>query len=100
MMVDQKFFDELEERKGELGISDVQLSLTTLEEVFLNIAKQAELESAAADGTMVSLTLMASGETLEVKLKSTREKNLACFGWFCQCLCLLITLFCAAFPNK
>ncbi|TYJ98618.1 ABC transporter A family member 2 [Cucumis melo var. makuwa] len=61
-----KFFDELEERKGELGISDVQLSLTTLEEVFLNIAKQAELESAAADGTMVSLTLMASGETLEI----------------------------------
>lgn len=75
MMVDQKFFDELEERKGELGISDVQLSLTTLEEVFLNIAKQAELESAAADGTMMSLTLMASGDTLEVKLKSTREKK-------------------------
>lgn len=81
-MVDQKFFDELEERKGELGISDVQLSLTTLEEVFLNIAKQAELESAAADGTMVSLTLTTSGHTVEVKPKFRRKKHLACFGWF------------------
>lgn len=65
-----KFFDELEERKGELGISDVQLSLTTLEEVFLNIAKQAELESAAADGTMVSLTLTTSGHTVEIPVGS------------------------------
>lgn len=66
VLVEQRFFDELEERKGELGISDIQLSLTTLEEVFLNIAKQAELESAAADGTMVSLTLTTSGNTVEV----------------------------------
>uniref|UniRef100_A0A6N2NHT2 ABC transporter domain-containing protein n=1 Tax=Salix viminalis TaxID=40686 RepID=A0A6N2NHT2_SALVM len=33
--------------------SDIQLGLATLEEVFLNIAKQAELESAAAEGKMI-----------------------------------------------
>ncbi|XP_022159340.1 ABC transporter A family member 2-like [Momordica charantia] len=65
-----RFFGELEERKGELGISDIQLSLTTLEEVFLNIAKQAELESAAADGTMVSLTLTTSGHIVKIPVGS------------------------------
>ncbi|XP_078158441.1 ABC transporter A family member 2-like [Carex rostrata] len=41
------FFAELEERESEFGISDIQLGLTTLEEVFLNIAKQAEAEAEA-----------------------------------------------------
>ncbi|KAL3528348.1 hypothetical protein ACH5RR_007670 [Cinchona calisaya] len=51
------FFAELEDRKTEFGIADIQLGLTTLEEVFLNIAKKAQLESAAADGSFESLTL-------------------------------------------
>ena len=51
---EQKFFGELEDRQTEFGIVDIELGLTSLEEVFTNIAKKAELES------MESLTL-ASG---------------------------------------
>nr|XP_043636610.1 ABC transporter A family member 2-like [Erigeron canadensis] len=59
------FFEELENRKGEFSISDIQLSLTTLEEVFLNIAKQAEFESAAAEGRFTTFTL-SSGTSLQI----------------------------------
>ncbi|XP_042506443.1 ABC transporter A family member 2-like [Macadamia integrifolia] len=61
------FFAELQEREREFGISDIQLGLTTLEEVFLNIAKQAELESAVAEGATVTLTL-TSGTSLEIPI--------------------------------
>ncbi|KAK7836999.1 abc transporter a family member 2 [Quercus suber] len=61
----KKFFEELQDRQGEFGISDIQLGLTTLEEVFLNIAKQAELESAAAEGRMETLTL-TSGASVPI----------------------------------
>ncbi|TKY73412.1 ABC transporter A family member 2 [Spatholobus suberectus] len=61
------FFSELQDREEEFGISDVQLGLTTLEEVFLNIAKQAELESAAAEGRLVTLTL-TSGESVQIPI--------------------------------
>ncbi|KAI3970659.1 hypothetical protein MKX01_024306 [Papaver californicum] len=60
-----RFFEELQDREKEFGISDIQLGLTTLEEVFLNIAKRAELESAVAEGTLVTLTL-TSGLLLEI----------------------------------
>lgn len=60
-----RFFGELEDRKTEFGISDIQLGLTTLEEVFLNIAKKAELEIAIAEGLMETL-MLDSGETLEI----------------------------------
>lgn len=56
---------ELQEREEEFGIGDIQLGLTTLDEVFLNIARQAELESAAAEGRLVTLTL-TSGASVEV----------------------------------
>ncbi|XP_010547807.1 PREDICTED: ABC transporter A family member 2 [Tarenaya hassleriana] len=59
------FFAELQDRELEFGISDIQLGLATLEEVFLNIARQAELESAAIDGTMVTLDL-TSGSSIEI----------------------------------
>lgn len=39
------FFRKLEARKEELGIIDLQLGLTTLEEVFLSIAENAELNA-------------------------------------------------------
>lgn len=61
------FFSELQDREKEFGISDIQLGLTTLEEVFLNIAKQAELEHAAAEGSKVTLTL-TSGESALVPI--------------------------------
>ncbi|EXB20714.1 ABC transporter A family member 2 [Morus notabilis] len=38
------FFAELQDKESELGIADIQLGQTTLEEVFLNIARRAELE--------------------------------------------------------
>ncbi|KAL5544418.1 hypothetical protein UlMin_008202 [Ulmus minor] len=60
------FFAELEDREGEFGISDIQLGLTTLEEVFLNIARQAELENATAEGRLVTLTLTTSGASVEI----------------------------------
>lgn len=60
-----KFFDELQEREEEFGISDIQLGLTTLEEVFLNIARQAELDSAATEGRMETLTL-TSGALVKI----------------------------------
>ncbi|KAJ6794728.1 putative ABC transporter A family member 2 [Iris pallida] len=59
------FFAELQDRENELGISDIQLGLTTLEEVFLNIAKQAELESSSAEGTLVALTI-SSGASIQI----------------------------------
>ena len=61
----QNFFAELQDREREFGISDIQLGLTTLEEVFLNIARQAELESAAAEGSLATLTL-TSGTSVQV----------------------------------
>ncbi|KAK6924975.1 ABC transporter-like, ATP-binding domain [Dillenia turbinata] len=56
-----KFFAELQDRQEEFGIGDVQLGLTTLEEVFLNIAKQAELENAGAEGSLATLNLRSGG---------------------------------------
>lgn len=40
----------LEESKASLGVSDVQIQMTSLEEVFLNIAKKAEIEASLAEG--------------------------------------------------
>lgn len=61
----QNFFAELQDREDEFGIADIHLGLATLEEVFLNIARQAELESATAEGRMVTLTL-TSGVLVQV----------------------------------
>ncbi|KAH8487102.1 hypothetical protein H0E87_025902 [Populus deltoides] len=61
----KNFFAELQARQREFNVSDIQLGLATLEEVFLNIAKQAELESAAAEGKMVTLDL-TSGKSVQI----------------------------------
>lgn len=50
----------------EYGIAYIQLGLATLEEVFLNIARQAELEAATAEGRLFTLTL-PSGASVRVK---------------------------------
>lgn len=57
----QAFFDELQDKETEFGIADIQISLTTLEEVFLNIAKKAELESAAEEGRFETVVLPDGG---------------------------------------
>ncbi|KAG5530816.1 hypothetical protein RHGRI_025703 [Rhododendron griersonianum] len=59
----RKFFTELQERETEFGISDIQLNLTTLEDVFLNIAMKAALENAADENNMTTLVL-ESGKSL------------------------------------
>ncbi|MCO5597008.1 hypothetical protein L7F22_051080 [Adiantum nelumboides] len=64
------FFDELQDKQAEFGIADIQMSLTTLEEVFLNIAKQAELESAAEEGRF-EMVLLPDGTSLRVPIGAT-----------------------------
>ncbi|XP_024541685.1 ABC transporter A family member 2 [Selaginella moellendorffii] len=49
------FFEELSYKSKELGITDIQLGLTTLEDVFLNIAKRAELQN--SEGRLEQLRL-------------------------------------------
>ncbi|CAM8920749.1 unnamed protein product [Rhodiola kirilowii] len=61
----KNFFRELQSRQVEFGITDIQIGLATLEEVFLNIAMQAELESAASEGKTLPLTL-TSGPTIQI----------------------------------
>lgn len=61
----QNFFAELDKRKTEFGILNIQIGLTTLEEVFLSIAKKAELEVAATEETIKTL-ILPSGTTLQV----------------------------------
>ncbi|GJP41806.1 hypothetical protein CLOM_g1449 [Closterium sp. NIES-68] len=51
------FFRELKEKKRALGVVDTHLSLSTLEEVFLNIAKKAELETAQVEERFEAITL-------------------------------------------
>ncbi|KAK9805624.1 hypothetical protein WJX72_008643 [[Myrmecia] bisecta] len=58
----------LEADAGEMGISDIQLSLTSLEEVFLTIARKAELEAAAAEGRATSIIYLDDGHQLKVPI--------------------------------
>ncbi|GAB2289622.1 hypothetical protein Dimus_023931 [Dionaea muscipula] len=63
----KEFFAKLQDMERELGISDIQLGLTTLEEVFLTIAKQAELETAVAEGRTTTITL-SSGTSVKIPI--------------------------------
>ena len=55
------FLRTLQENKSALGITDMQMSLTTLEQVFLLIAREAEKQAAAVDGRTVALELTLEG---------------------------------------
>ncbi|KAL4859820.1 ABC transporter A family member 2 [Chlorella vulgaris] len=59
------FLHTLDARRQQLGVTDVQIGLTSLEEVFLRIARMAEVEAAAGDTTTVELD---DGGSLEVAL--------------------------------
>mmetsp|Transcript_12303 Transcript_12303/g.40386 ORF Transcript_12303/g.40386 Transcript_12303/m.40386 type:complete len:2003 (+) Transcript_12303:62-6070(+) len=52
------FFVKLRERRDELGITDLQLALSTLEEVFLRVSKQAEFEKAVAEKAFLQVSLV------------------------------------------
>ncbi|KAG1680746.1 hypothetical protein FOA52_008079 [Chlamydomonas sp. UWO 241] len=72
----QPFLRKLEAEGKALGVTDVQLSLTSLEEVFLNIAKAAELEEAARNGDRKPVdVLLPDGTTLQVPIGSETVIN-------------------------
>jgi hypothetical protein len=71
-------FAELEERREELAIADVQLAMSTLEDVFLKIAKDSEMEEAIKENIKTSVTL-SSGEQVEV-LQGSEETGVSPSG--------------------
>jgi ABC-type multidrug transport system ATPase subunit len=58
----------LEQNKETFGLSDVQIHMTSLEEVFLNIAKKAEIEASKAEGETSVEVQLEDGSILEVPL--------------------------------
>ncbi|XP_062114912.1 ABC transporter A family member 2-like [Humulus lupulus] len=60
------FLTELQDRESKFGITDIQIGLTPLEEVFMNITRQAELENAMTEGRFVTLNLTTSGTSVEI----------------------------------
>jgi len=63
------FFQDLDARRGELGVVDVQLQMSTLEDVFLRIAQDCEVEEARANNKLTNVTLH-NGEQVSVLLGS------------------------------
>jgi len=61
----EDLFAKLQDREEELGIFDIQPSLATLEEVFLNIARKEKVETAAVEGRFATLNLL-SGTSIQV----------------------------------
>ncbi|XP_074316992.1 ABC transporter A family member 2-like [Silene latifolia] len=61
----KRMFGEFQDKQEEFGVADIQLGLTNLEEVFLNISRQAELESSASEGRFVAVTL-TSGTSMKM----------------------------------
>ncbi|KAL0019978.1 hypothetical protein WJX79_005180 [Trebouxia sp. C0005] len=62
------FLQELEAVGAELGVTDLNIGLTTLEEVFLTIARKAEVEAAAQEGRSSETVYLPGGALLKVPL--------------------------------
>jgi len=60
------FLLALDERKAQLGVTDVQISQTSLEQVFLYIAREAEKLAATAEGKTVTLEVTTAGGVQKV----------------------------------
>ena len=56
----------LQSHAAELGVGDVQLRLTPLEEVFLNVTRKAELQHAEAEGRFETLHLLEENVIIKV----------------------------------
>lgn len=79
-----RFFSLLDDRKEECNIMDVQLSLASLEEVFLNIVRQAELEHANKEGRTVMIMINGTEEVnvpVGVETYRTESGELYKFKW-------------------
>jgi len=61
-----QFLDVLRQNRDRMGITDVQMGLTTLEEVFLTIATNAERAAAAAEGKSATLLVTMDGVQQQV----------------------------------
>lgn len=61
------FLSQLETSKVELGVTDVNIRLASLEEVFLTIARQAEREAAEEAGNVTQKFPLPDGTILEVR---------------------------------
>ncbi|KAL4855684.1 ABC transporter A family member 11 [Chlorella vulgaris] len=61
-------FSHLKANAAALGVADVQLRLTPLEEVFLAVARKAELEHAQLEGRRETLALAEEGVSVSVPL--------------------------------
>ena len=70
-----KFFEDIEAQKGKLGIVDVQLAMSSLEDVFLTVATASELEEARNNNKTTIVTLK-SGEPVGVLLGFPGNCNL------------------------
>ncbi|KAK8267962.1 hypothetical protein V6Z11_D11G035700 [Gossypium hirsutum] len=57
LMIEKITSLELQPREKEFSIGDIQLGLTTLEEVFMNVAMRTELETAFTEGRMTTFTI-------------------------------------------
>ena len=62
-----QFFADLENNKAAFSVVDVQLSMSTLEDVFLKVATKSEFEEAQKESRTTMVTLK-SGENVSVRL--------------------------------
>lgn len=85
----QDFFAHLQSMKDELEISDIHVSLTTLEEVFINVAKQSELEAAVAESRVESL-ILSNGTTIHVSCIVVETYVILVESYFSMHLCLVV----------
>lgn len=66
----QNLFSELQVKQKEFCIDDIQLGLTTLEEVFLNVTEKKELPNPLIDDGVMILKLESGLALLVVSLTS------------------------------
>jgi len=61
------FFTGVEEQREALGITDMQLSMSSLEDVFLRVVTESELEEARNNNKTTAVTL-STGESVDIPL--------------------------------
>ena len=76
ILLPSRFHCFVQDQQETLNIQDIQLSLTPLEEVFLNVARQAELEYARSNAKFEMLTIAEEKNvTIKVFIESLNGRN-------------------------